>query len=247
MLFKHWFYKMKKILIPLPDNDFDTTEVAVPWKLFTQKNYSVVFATENGNRAYCDPKLLTGVIFGQLGAEKDAIAFYKELEQTEKFHHPIKYSDIIVEQYDLLVLPGGHAQGIKQYLESKTLQEKVLQFFELNKLIGSICHGCIVLARTINPSTRKSVVHNKKLTGLTKFLERIAYYITFWKLGKYYRTYPAYLQDEVKECLSDTKNFKTGGNQFKPYVCVDDNLVTARWPRDVYLFTATLIEKLEKK
>ena len=24
---------MKRILIPLPDNDFDLTEVAVPWKL----------------------------------------------------------------------------------------------------------------------------------------------------------------------------------------------------------------------
>jgi putative intracellular protease/amidase len=238
---------MKKIVIPLPDNDFDTTEVAVPWKLFSQKNYEVIFATENGNRAYCDPKLLTGVIFGQLGAAKEAIAFYKELEQTPNFLHPIKYSAIISEQYDLLVLPGGHAQGMKPYLESKMLQQKVLQFFELNKLVGSICHGSIVLARTINPSTGKSVVYNKKLTGLTKFLERIAYYITFWKLGKYYRTYPCYVQDEVKQCLSDAKNFKTGGNQFKPYVCADGNLVTARWPKDVYMFAETLIEKLEKK
>jgi putative intracellular protease/amidase len=50
---------MKKILIPLADNDFDTTEVAVPWKLFSQKKYEITFATENGYRAYCDPKLLT--------------------------------------------------------------------------------------------------------------------------------------------------------------------------------------------
>ncbi len=238
---------MKKILIPLPNNDFDTTEVAVPWKLFSQKKYEITFATENGNRAYCDPKLLTGVIFGQLGAEKEALQFYKELEQNENFLHPIKYSNIIVEQYDLLVLPGGHSQGMKQYLESKILQEKVLQFFQLNKLVGSICHGCIVLARTINPLTGKSIVHHKKLTGLTKFLERIAYYITFWKLGKYYRTYPAYIQDEVKQNLVDVKNFKTGGNQFKPYVCVDENLVTARWPKDVYLFAETLMVKLEEK
>jgi putative intracellular protease/amidase len=236
---------MKKILIPLPDNDFDLTEVAVPWKLFTQQNYQITFATENGNRAYCDPKLITGVIFGQLGAEKEAITFYHELEKTETFLHPIKYSDIIAGQFDLLVLPGGHAQGMKQYLESKILQDKVLQFFELNKLVGSICHGSIVLARTINPATGKSVVYNKELTGLTKFLERIAYYITFWKLGKYYRTYPCYVQDEVKQCLSDAKNFKTGGNQFKPFVCEDGNLVTARWPKDAYLFAETLISKMK--
>jgi putative intracellular protease/amidase len=238
---------MKKIIIPLPDNDFDTTEVAVPWKLFSKKNYEVIFATENGNRAYCDPKLLTGVIFGQLGAEKEAIAFYKELEQTQNFLHPIRYQDVNPEQFDLLLLPGGHAQGMKPYLENKILQQKVLHFFELNKLVGSICHGSIILARTINPSTGKSIVYNKKLTGLTKFLERIAYYITFWKLGKYYRTYSCYVQDEVKQNLIDAHNFKTGGNQFKPYVCVDENLVTARWPKDAYLFTETLIAKLEEK
>lgn len=237
---------MKRVLIPLPDKDFDLTEVAVPWKLFSQKNYSITFATENGNRAFCDPKLVSGVIFGQLGAEKEAIAFYRELETQQEFLQPIKYKDIHPEEFDLLVLPGGHAQGMKQYLESKTLQQKVVRFFELNKLIGSICHGSIVLARAIDPTTGKSVVHNKKLTGLTKFLERIAYYITFWKLGKYYRTYPAYVQDEVKDCLQDKGNFKTGGNQFKPYVCVDGNLITARWPKDAYLFAETLISKLEK-
>jgi putative intracellular protease/amidase len=236
---------MKKILIPLPDNDFDLTEVAVPWKLFSKKNCTITFATENGNRAYCDPKLITGVIFGQLGAEKEAIGFYRELEQQKEFLHPIKFADIIPENFDVLVLPGGHAQGMKQYLENKILQQKVLRFFELDKLIGSICHGCIVLARTIDPATGKSIVYNKKLTGLTKFLERIAYYITFWKLGKYYRTYPAYVQDEVKDCLGDKSNFKTGGNQFKPYVCVDENLITARWPKDAYLFAETIISKLE--
>lgn len=236
---------MKKILIPLPDNDFDLTEVAVPWKLFTRQNYQVTFATENGNRAYCDPKLITGVIFGQLGAEKEAIGFYKELEKTDNFLHPIKYSEIKPGEFDLLVLPGGHAPGMKPYLESKSLRNKVLRFFEMNKMVGSICHGCIVLVRTTDPSTGKSVVYNRKLTGLTKFLERLAYYITFWKLGKYYRTYPCYVQDEVKNCLVENRNFKTGGNQFKPFVCVDGNLVTARWPKDAYLFAQTLISKLK--
>ena len=32
------------VLIPLPDRDFDVTEVAVPWKLLTEAGYQVVFA-----------------------------------------------------------------------------------------------------------------------------------------------------------------------------------------------------------
>jgi putative intracellular protease/amidase len=69
---------MKVILIPLPDKDFDLTEVAVPWKLFKNKGYNVVFATENGKVAQTDPLLITGVIFGQLGANPEAIKFYNE-------------------------------------------------------------------------------------------------------------------------------------------------------------------------
>jgi putative intracellular protease/amidase len=39
---------MATILMPLPDRDFDVTEVAVPWKLLTEAGHSVVFATEAG-------------------------------------------------------------------------------------------------------------------------------------------------------------------------------------------------------
>ena len=235
---------MKKILIPLPDHDFDLTEVSVPWKLFKEQNYAVTFATENGAVAHCDPKLIKGVIFGQLGADKKAIAFYREMERSDEFLHPIRYNEIKPEDYDLLHLPGGHAPGMKQYLENKVLQQKVFQFFKLNKPVGSICHGAVVLARTIDPDTQKSVIYNYKLTGLIKRLEKLAYYFTAWKLGKYYRTYPLYVEDEVKNALSNKNNFLQGENPFKPYVCSDRNLITARWPKDAYVYAAKLIEVL---
>jgi putative intracellular protease/amidase len=205
-----------------------------------------VFATGHGTRAYCDPKLIDGVIFGQLGANKEAIGFYRGMEQSNEFLHPIKYTDIKPAEYDLLHLPGGHAKGMRQYLESKELQQKVLEFFQLNKPVGSICHGAVVLARTIDPTTKRSVVYDYKLTGLIKSLERIAYYITFWKLGKYYRTYPAYVEDEVKSVLSDPRNFQHGEGDYKPYVCVDRNLITARWPKDAFVYAEKLIGALEK-
>lgn len=37
---------MARVVVPLPDRDFDTTESAVPWKLLTEKGHDVVFATE---------------------------------------------------------------------------------------------------------------------------------------------------------------------------------------------------------
>jgi putative intracellular protease/amidase len=35
-----------RVLIPLPDRDFDVTEVAVPWRLLRAAGHQVVFATE---------------------------------------------------------------------------------------------------------------------------------------------------------------------------------------------------------
>jgi putative intracellular protease/amidase len=65
-----------RVLMPLPDRDFDTTEVAVPWRLLTDAGHTVTVATEEGGRRpACDPRLLTGVIFGQLGAEPEPIEF----------------------------------------------------------------------------------------------------------------------------------------------------------------------------
>jgi len=235
-----------KILIPIPNKDFDLTEVAVPWKLFKNKGYSVVFATENGEKGEVDPLLISGVIFGQLGAKKEAIEFFREMEKSEEFLNPILYKDIDVSEYDLLHLPGGHAKGMRQYLESKVLQEKVLAFYQKEKIIGSICHGAIILARTINPKTGKSIVFERKLTGLIKRLEKIAYYLTAWKLGKYYRTYPQYVEDEVIANLKDKSQFVRGKLNAKiPFVCQDNNLITARWPEDAYLYAETLIQELE--
>ncbi|ARF53585.1 type 1 glutamine amidotransferase domain-containing protein [Streptomyces gilvosporeus] len=48
-----------RVLMPVPDRDFDVTEVAVPWRLLTDAGHDVVFATERaGTRPACDPRLL---------------------------------------------------------------------------------------------------------------------------------------------------------------------------------------------
>ena len=78
--------------MPLPDRDFDTTEVAVPWRLLTDAGHTVTVATEEGGRRpECDPRLLTGVIFGQLGAEPEPIEFYRAMAESAAFADPISW------------------------------------------------------------------------------------------------------------------------------------------------------------
>ena len=235
----------KEVLIPLPDRDFDTAEVSIPWKTFVEAGLKVTFSTETGHIAQTDPRLLTGVIFGQLGAKPEAIAAYRALEKDEAFRHPILYERIDPREYDLLLLPGGHAKGMRQYLESKVVQNTALEFFKSDKVVGAICHGVLVLARTIDPETGRSVLYGRKLTGLTKRLERAGYYLTFWRLGGYYRTYPEYVEDETVNVLKERSDFLHGGSIRKPFVVEDGNLITARYPEDAHLFAQKLLDKLK--
>src|ERR1700761_136283 len=106
---------MARVLMPLPDHDFDVTEVAVPWKLFTEAGHDVVFATETGKQPAADPLLIEGVLFGQLGAEPVPKQYYAELERAAAFAKPIAWADID-PSFDAMVLAGGHAPGMRQYL-----------------------------------------------------------------------------------------------------------------------------------
>ncbi len=246
-----------RVLIPLPDRDFDTTEVAVPWRLLTESGHEVTFATEAaGTTPACDPKLLTGVIAGRLGAEPEPIDFYEQLAASPEFRAPIAWAEIDPPRYDGLVLPGGHAPGMRQYLGSEVLRAKVAEFWSLERPVGAICHGVIVLARTIDPATGKSVLFDRRTTCLPKYMERSAYLLTAWRLGRYYRTYPEYVQDEVVGALRDPSQFERGPRSTRrgtrdddgpAFVVEDGNYVSARWPGDAYLFARRFDRMLQGK
>jgi putative intracellular protease/amidase len=244
-----------RVLIPLPDRDFDLTEVSVPWRLLTRAGHEVTFATEKGGEApRTDPLLLDGGVFAALEARPEAKRFYRELEQAPAFRGPIAWSAIVPGDVDGLVLPGGHAPGMKQYLESEALQRKVAEVWARGVPVGAICHGVLVLARARNPETGRSLLHGRRTTCLPKYMERSAFALTFWKLGHRYRTYPAYEEDEVRAALQDPeKQFirgpvnltarGTATDDRSAFVVTDANYVSARWPGDAYLFARTF-EKL---
>jgi putative intracellular protease/amidase len=245
-----------RILMPLPDNDFDVTEVAVPWRLITDAGHDVVFATEHaGVVPHADPHLLSGVLFGRLGAEPEPKRFYQELSESPEFRATQSWSELDVTEFDGLILPGGHAPGMRQYLGSTSLQRQVARFWSLNRPVGAICHGVLVLARTQDPTTNASVLAARNTTCLPKYMERTAYFITAWRLGRYYRTYPAYVEDEVQAALTNPKtqfrqgphelgNRGTAADHTHAFTVTDGNYLSARWPGDAYLFAERFLELL---
>jgi putative intracellular protease/amidase len=246
---------MARVLMPLPDRDFDPTETAVPWRLLTREGHEVVFATEAGGTAPAgDPRLLDGSL-GKLGPAAEPRAFYDEMVQSPAFAHPIAWSAIVPDAFDGLILAGGHAPGMRQYLGSSLLQDKVGAFWRTSRPVGAICHGVLVLARTRDPATGKSVLFGARTTCLPKYMERGAYFMTFWKLGRYYRTYDAYVEDEVRGALGDgreqfergpliVRKRGTGDDDVGAFIVEDGRYVSARWPGDAYLFARRFAARL---
>src|SRR3984957_19330497 len=178
--------------MPLPDRDFDVTEVAVPWRVLSDAGYQVVFATERaGTVPAADPRLLTGVLFGQLGAAPPARAAYAGLAGSSEFTATQGWADLDVTGFDGLLLAGGHAPGMRQYLGSAVLRDQVARFWSLGRPVGAICHGVLVLARTHDLATGRSVLASRRTTCLTKYMERSAYLATAWRLGHFRGAYMA--------------------------------------------------------
>ena len=200
---------MGTVLIPIPDRDFDPTEVAVSWQVLRANGHRVVFATESGTPAAADDIMVTGrgldlwsaipvlgaitIVGRALRANRDARRAYQEMLQSPEYQNPSSWTDTTLDGIDALLLPGGHrARGMRSYIDSPTLQRLVVDAFARGLNVAAICHGVLLAARSIDPTTGHSVLYGRRTTALTWALERTAWRLTritrFWD-PDYYRTY----------------------------------------------------------
>ena len=137
---------------------------------------------------------------------------------------------------------------MKQYLGSEELRAFIREFWKTGKPVAAICHGVLPLARA-------DVLSGKKTTCLPKYMERTAWMITAWKLGSYYRTYPEYVEDEVRGALAQPETqFERGprvltkkgtrADDGPAFVVEDGSYLSARWPGDAYLLAKKLVARL---
>lgn len=248
-----------KILMPLPAYGFDPTEVAIPWKILSEGGIEVVFTTPGGQQGVADRLMLSGEKLGilkpLLKARSDAVDAHDAMLKDVSFSNPLEFAAALEADFDALYLPGGHDKGVKEYLESELIQGLVVDFFKAGKPVAAICHGVVVAARSTDPKTGKSVIHDFTTTALLKSQELAAYNLTRLWMGDYYLTYPGTtVEDEVKSAMSDRKNFMQGPTPVlrdnmrhldRGFVVKDRNYLSARWPGDVYSLTLELLKMME--
>jgi putative intracellular protease/amidase len=227
---------MGTVLIPIPDRDFDPTEVAVSWRVLTRHGHRVLFATESGTAGTADDIMVTGrgldiwsalpilgaipVIGLMLRANKDGRDAYAAMVESTEFQHPVSWSKASLDDIDALLLPGGHrARGMRSYIDSDILQRLVVDAFARDVTVAAICHGVLLAARSVDPATGRSVLYGRKTTALTWAMERLAWRLTrvtrFWD-PNYYRTFTEQpgqpggymsVQSEVTRALEDPADF----------------------------------------
>ncbi|MFO0637181.1 MAG: type 1 glutamine amidotransferase domain-containing protein [Nannocystaceae bacterium] len=246
---------MARILVPLPEQDVDPTEVGVPCRMLAEAGHTLVFATPQGRVASADVRMLTGKGLGPwtwvLRADARGREAWAVTAALPSFAQPITYDAIADTGFDAMHLPGGHAKGMRVYLESEAVQRAVVATMAADKPLGAICHGVLVAARA--RSEGRSVLHGRRTTALTERLELLAWRLTRLWLGDYYRTYPETVQSEVTRALADPSQFELGPRSTKRddpdhlergFVVRDGRYVSARWPGDAHAYGRALLELL---
>jgi putative intracellular protease/amidase len=238
---------LPNILMPLPDHDFDPTEASIPWKECNEQGWKVTISTEHGNTPQTDLNRLKGPLPGLVSAGTKARAAYEQLSHDLSFQHPISYSEIEPNQYEAILLPGGDAPRMHQYLENIELRSKVLEFCQYGKLVGAICHGILVLARTIDPQTGRSVLYGHKLTALPKSFDLFGYRIDSLFIKHGYIMYAKCVSDDVRAFLEHPDDLINGPGLFSPFVYTDGKLITSRWYMDADVFAARFVDELKHR
>jgi len=198
-----------KVLVPLPHEGFDPSEAAVSWQILRARGHELVFATADGAPAHADPIMIDGIgldfwsrvpllrrlrLVGLLlRADRRARTAYGELVENAAFRTPLAYRELGAGAFGALLLPGGHAPGMRACLEDAVLQRLVASFFDAGKPVAAICHGVVLAARSVSVRTGRSVLYGRRTTALTWTLERSAWRLSryagrFWDRD-YYRTY----------------------------------------------------------
>ncbi|MBE0671554.1 MAG: hypothetical protein IH588_13280, partial [Anaerolineales bacterium] len=73
------------------------------------------------------------------------------------------------------------------------------------------------------------------------------YASTFWLLGRRFRTYDVYVEDETRAALRDSSQYSKGLIPF-PHVVTDRNLVTSRyWLFDAMSYSVKFAEMVESR
>jgi len=239
---------MARLLILLPQEGFDPTEVALPWAVWRRAGHEVRFASETGAPAVCDAVTLTGeglpLLARSLRARDEARRHHAALLNDTAFAGPLRQDAVRVEHFAAVHFPGGHAPGMRSWIESRETARIARDAFARAMPVSAICHGVLPLARA-------GVLAGRRTTSLTAMMERLSIGLTRHALGDHYRTYREPVEAEARRAVGPDGAYLAGplfpryAGEAAPeagFVVRDGNYLSARWPGDAWTLALRLLD-----
>jgi putative intracellular protease/amidase len=201
-------------------------EFANPYKILTDAGHEVVVATPKGVTPNVDmmslrPEMAGGV---QGALELEAI-----IRSAETMRRPLALSDVRLEDYDAVYLPGGHGPMADLWLDADVGRLLTAQLASGNPLF-IVCHAPAAMLAT-------------RIHGVSPFK---GYRVTCFTdeeeaaVGLAPRA-PWLLETDLKEKIG--VNFSRGPI-WQPYMVEDRNLVTGQNPASATVLAKRLLEVL---
>ncbi|OAQ58329.1 chaperone protein HSP31 [Pochonia chlamydosporia 170] len=138
------------------------TEALHPFEVFRKFGFEVDLVSETGTY---QPDWLSQQK-DWLSDEERAIWEDHTSEFRSKLDKLLKPSDIDPAQYTIFFASAGHASLI-DYPNAKGLQSIAAKMYSNGAIISAVCHGGAIFPGIIDPSTSKSIISGKKVTGFT--------------------------------------------------------------------------------
>ncbi|MGW1166504.1 type 1 glutamine amidotransferase domain-containing protein [Streptomyces sp. NPDC002550] len=201
-------------------------EFANPYKILTDAGHQVIIATPGGVIPTVDMMSLRPSFNG---GEDGALQQENIIRDAEGMRRPLQLSDVRLEDYDAVYLPGGH--GPMQDLAFDPDTGRLLtEQLQSGKPLAIVCHApAAMLATRIHGV---SPFKGYKITAFTNDEEE--------GVGLAPRA-PWLLETDLKEKLG--VDFSRGPN-WEPYMVEDRNLITGQNPHSAGVLGKRLLEVL---
>jgi putative intracellular protease/amidase len=227
---------MKKVLIVLPSHDrlgdtgqktgFWLEEFTDPYYEFIDNGYEVTIASPKGGRPPVDPKSIQNE-----NQSETTRLFEKDKSTQAKLENTLVLSQVSADDFDTLFLPGGHGP-MWDLSTDKNMKKIVEDFYSDKKIVSAVCHGPAGLLQATDRDGN-SILKGKKITGFTNN-EESAVGLT--------KAVPFLLENRMKELGGKFEK----GQDFKPFVTRDGQLITGQNPKSAVLAAEKVIEILGK-
>ena len=132
------------------------SEVAHPYAEFENAGYQIDFASLTGESPFLDAL--------NLADDSDNLKFLTG-KGWEDMHKAAKLSDVDVNNYDAVFVPGGLAPMVDMP-ENAELKKVIAEVYERNGVVGAVCHGPVSLLN-VKLSDGTYLVNGKNIASFT--------------------------------------------------------------------------------